>query len=452
MKNTALNQDWELLSAYVDGQLQPDQKAKVEQRLSEDAALRAILDQLVRTRAVLRAAPRRRVPRNFTLTPAMVKQKSQDQSWANFWPRLFPVFGAASALASILFILFLTLQLLPPSTSLVSNPAAMLQIESAGTANDTIPTAPIIYWGNPQQNKDTANFASGAGGMGGGGGGDGYAGESTYQNFPPIPGNGPSTNNPIDTAGTATQEQNPATSTEMVDMPPADTDTPTPESATEITSSPTQENRVAATSTPTIIPTRLPTDTPATQPTASPTPTPGTISTSQEIIETTLEPTPDVTTTPTESVMTVMEITATQTPTFTSEPELTATQTSSPTPTATPSPTMTVIPSTTPTLTETPTEEPSSSPWPTSTPFPKSVDTGSTEVAQLPTSYATLMLDTASPILGIQQGNTPEAYATIETYQEPRQPQWRWPFIIILGILALASGWTAWKLWRQTRL
>lgn len=63
--------DVELLSAYLDGQLSPRQKARLEARLKQDAALRQTLAGLRQTRALLRRMPPRRVPRAFTLTAAM---------------------------------------------------------------------------------------------------------------------------------------------------------------------------------------------------------------------------------------------------------------------------------------------------------------------------------------------------------------------------------------------
>jgi hypothetical protein len=67
--------DIENLSAYLDDQLQPEEKAKLQSRLSNEAELRQQLEDLRQTRAVLRSTPQVRRPRSFTLTPEMVQQQ-----------------------------------------------------------------------------------------------------------------------------------------------------------------------------------------------------------------------------------------------------------------------------------------------------------------------------------------------------------------------------------------
>jgi hypothetical protein len=100
--------DWEALSAYLDGRLSPRERARLEARLQASADLRTALDELRRTRAVLRAAGKVRAPRSFTLTPAMLGEVS----------RTSPAFGLFSAmrltavLATALFLLVLVGDLL----------------------------------------------------------------------------------------------------------------------------------------------------------------------------------------------------------------------------------------------------------------------------------------------------------------------------------------------------
>ena len=73
--------DWELISTYLDGQLTGTEKRLLMDQLALRPELNQGLEELRRTRAVLRAAPRRRAPRNFTLTPAMVSQTRRRFSW-----------------------------------------------------------------------------------------------------------------------------------------------------------------------------------------------------------------------------------------------------------------------------------------------------------------------------------------------------------------------------------
>jgi len=63
--------DLESLSAYLDDQLNPGERARLEARLPLEPALRQMLEDLGLTRRALRAQKPRRAPRNFTLTPEM---------------------------------------------------------------------------------------------------------------------------------------------------------------------------------------------------------------------------------------------------------------------------------------------------------------------------------------------------------------------------------------------
>ena len=60
-------QDFDRLSAYIDDQLSPAEKAALEQRLGREPELRSALSELRLTVTALRALPQVRPPRNFTL-------------------------------------------------------------------------------------------------------------------------------------------------------------------------------------------------------------------------------------------------------------------------------------------------------------------------------------------------------------------------------------------------
>ena len=98
--------DMENLSAYLDGVLSDRERSRLEARLSSDPSLQTALDDLRSVRSVLRQLPRRRVPRNFTLTmqQAGVRQPI---------PRAVPFLRLASALTGILLFLSLTTWVLP---------------------------------------------------------------------------------------------------------------------------------------------------------------------------------------------------------------------------------------------------------------------------------------------------------------------------------------------------
>ncbi len=93
-------QDFELLSAYLDGELAATARAELESRLAAEPALRATFGEMQRTVAVLKAAPRVTPPRNFTLDPA--KYRRAAPWWARY--RAIQFVGALGTLASIIII------------------------------------------------------------------------------------------------------------------------------------------------------------------------------------------------------------------------------------------------------------------------------------------------------------------------------------------------------------
>jgi hypothetical protein len=93
-------QDYDLLSAYIDGALTETERAALETRLSAEPELRRELDALRQNVVLLRGLPPMKAPRNFTLTPAMVRPSR----WL-----IFPTtaaFSAISAAAAMLLLLF----------------------------------------------------------------------------------------------------------------------------------------------------------------------------------------------------------------------------------------------------------------------------------------------------------------------------------------------------------
>lgn len=127
------DRELEVLSAYLDGEVSRKDRERIESRLSDDENLREILEQLQHTRAMMRSLPKLRAPRNFLLTPEMVGQVRQPR-------RLFPIFRLATALATVLFILFLFgdfyLVRNPPLSGIV----AMQSLE----ASDQVAAPPVL--------------------------------------------------------------------------------------------------------------------------------------------------------------------------------------------------------------------------------------------------------------------------------------------------------------------
>ncbi len=125
--------DWEALSAYLDDALPPRERERLAARLRNEPALQEALTSLKRTRSVLRAAPRLRAPRNFTLTPEMAAPRPSLLDW------LRPTMQWSSAIAAVLLMLVLAGQYLlsplgaaPVAREAPAPPQALSAPESAG--------------------------------------------------------------------------------------------------------------------------------------------------------------------------------------------------------------------------------------------------------------------------------------------------------------------------------
>lgn len=182
--------DYEQFSAYLDGQLSPDETQKLEEQLKANPEWRLALDELAATRTVVRRAPRYRAPRNFTLTPEMARQVAHKPVLSSLFS-----FRFSAALAAMALIAVLVLQVLPgggpasrlamaPQAMPTQGPAASLKAEEQpsgamevapqqsiqGSAQNTPP--PVVVWNNQSNMAGTGGMmAFGKGG--GGGGGDG---------------------------------------------------------------------------------------------------------------------------------------------------------------------------------------------------------------------------------------------------------------------------------------
>jgi hypothetical protein len=132
------NRDWEDLSAYLDGQLAQKDRSRLEKRLQASVELRTALDELRRTRSVIRSQPRLRAPRNFTLTPEMVGRRKPNWSF----PSLFPALGMTSALASALLVVVFLLDLLGGGAAGAPSMAAIQVTQEASLKSYAATEAP----------------------------------------------------------------------------------------------------------------------------------------------------------------------------------------------------------------------------------------------------------------------------------------------------------------------
>ena len=147
-------QDWETLSAYLDDQLTETEKRQVQDLMTLRPELKQGLEELRRTRAVLRAAPRRRAPRNFTLTPQMAQKARPRFRWG--WT---PSFSFASAMAAVLLVLSFFFRLNLPQPTFLTPMAAQAPMAQESTGANP----PIIVWNQPATGMGGAPAGAGGG-------------------------------------------------------------------------------------------------------------------------------------------------------------------------------------------------------------------------------------------------------------------------------------------------
>ncbi len=115
----------EQLSAYLDGELNSSESARLESRIKSDPELDSILSDLRSTRSLLKKLPARKAPRNFTLTRKMVGLNPP-------LPRTYSFFRLATTFATILFILTFSATALSPYFSFGGAAAPVFGYGSGG--------------------------------------------------------------------------------------------------------------------------------------------------------------------------------------------------------------------------------------------------------------------------------------------------------------------------------
>ena len=104
----------ELLSAYLDGELEERERQALESRLSRNPALRAELRAMHQTVLLMEELPQVAAPRNFILTDSMVAQarvqpregRVRGRVWSG-WTWAAPLLTAATTVVSLLFVVVL---------------------------------------------------------------------------------------------------------------------------------------------------------------------------------------------------------------------------------------------------------------------------------------------------------------------------------------------------------
>jgi hypothetical protein len=169
--------EWMLLSAYLDGQVNASEKARVETWLHTRPEIAEAYRSLRNTQLVLQHAPQHKAPRNFTLTAEMLPQPRR-----SFWlvPTLRFSSLAAAIAAVILFINpFAQSAAVAPMAAEAPQEALALSAKSGeevtadSLSAEPTPTPAIIFWGTPANDTAAgiggADYGGGARGMGGGG-------------------------------------------------------------------------------------------------------------------------------------------------------------------------------------------------------------------------------------------------------------------------------------------
>lgn len=128
-----------LLSAFLDGQVSPAERAAIETHLSGCAICRQELESLRKTVALLRALPRREVPHAFTLSEATVvgRRPAARVPWSGGLAR-----GLGAATAIVLVVVLAATLLRQPMA--VPGPSMARFAPTAATAESTseLPVAP----------------------------------------------------------------------------------------------------------------------------------------------------------------------------------------------------------------------------------------------------------------------------------------------------------------------
>ena len=132
----------ELLSAYLDGEIDEAQRQELEHRLSREADLARALTELQGLKSALAAMPRARAPRNFTLTPEQAGLKRRRA--LPFWR--WAAWGAAGAVVLLMLFVFFAAGLTMLSAHTASAPpmlaaAPQQQNEAAEPAAQPLPTS-----------------------------------------------------------------------------------------------------------------------------------------------------------------------------------------------------------------------------------------------------------------------------------------------------------------------
>ena len=127
----------EQITAFVDGELSPRERQRFAQLMADDPGLQAEVAEIQQFKQNLRQLPRRRVPRNFTLDPALY-QAPQRQPLL----QLYPAMRVATVLTAVFLIIAVSADLLTFGSGRdAATSAAPVVLQFAPAAESAMDTA-----------------------------------------------------------------------------------------------------------------------------------------------------------------------------------------------------------------------------------------------------------------------------------------------------------------------
>lgn len=103
-RNNLSDRDLELLSAYLDGELDDRERSDLESRLADEAPLREALAELRATVELVRQLPRLRAPRSFALDPAVYGRRTPWWQRVLASGKMLQLAGALGSAAAVMLI------------------------------------------------------------------------------------------------------------------------------------------------------------------------------------------------------------------------------------------------------------------------------------------------------------------------------------------------------------
>lgn len=148
---------FEKLSAYIDGQVSQEEAQAIEAKLARSIHLQQAHDQIKALRAVTRALPQRKAPRNFILTRAEAATVKRGRNWSR-------AFGLAFSLCAVFLVVLLgydglsnglfAMKAEAPQMSMAEDMTQDYSMRDASeSADESVPESPVEMVEEPVEEK-----------------------------------------------------------------------------------------------------------------------------------------------------------------------------------------------------------------------------------------------------------------------------------------------------------